>query len=251
MHKTLSFLTLSCLLIILLSNCRSDGSRDIRNYYFPLKNLQEGMVYEYQPVGMDSLSPAYWYYRSILNEEGIFLTGTYYDFQFTPLQFAREEMVSNGMIQEDLFLYETDSTGRQKRVDVDILAGNIFPFNVREEGGIFLYKIKWQLAFDSTTQITLIKNRRYLGDTTFVYDGKKYDCVKFEVKELFEHEQEGSLEQQFTGEEWYAKGLGLIYYRKEINPEFVLEYVLADRYPMTGLEEKFRVFMEQEEMNNE
>lgn len=234
-----------CLLFLLAGGCRpDDGRRDIRDFYFPLKSLTDGLVYEYRPLRYDSLTPVYWYYRSLLLEEGIFLTGTYYEYDLTPQQFIREEMVSNGMLLEDIFLYETDSTGRQQQVAVEVLAGNAFPFAVSDSSGIFLYKVRWQPPSDPGATITLIKNRRFLGDTTLTIGEQKYDCIAFEVRELLEREENGYLEKEFSGLELYAKGVGLVYYKKDIADDLTLEYQLARRYPMTELEDQFRQQLE-------
>lgn len=251
------------LLSIGLGSCRSDGARDIRSYYFPLEDLEEGMVYEYRAVNNDSLTPKYWYYRSFIGDEGIFLTSTYYEYDLAPLQFAREEMVRNGMIQDTLYLLEyqfseaeidsvlfgeerasilityPDSSTQVARVDVDILSGTLFPFEVRPGGGVFLYKVQWRPASQPDAMITLGKTRQYAGDTTFTFQGKTYDCVRFAVNELFQHDREGMLEQEYGGIEWYAKNIGLVYYRKDISDDLVLEYALHDRYPMEKLEEQF------------
>jgi hypothetical protein len=89
----------------------------------------------------------------------------------------------------------------------------------------------------STT--TLIKNRRYLGDTTYTFNGVSYDAVRFEVRELVEDNSvtEGSIEPRFDGEEIYAKGIGLVYYRKILGRQSIA-YELADRYSMEQLEQK-------------
>ena len=86
----------------------------------------------------------------------------------------------------------------------------------------------------------VIKNRRFAGDTVIRYQGLTYNAVKFDLRELFEYDKEGVLEQEYTGEEIYARGLGLVYYRKDIADDFQLEYRLVDRYPMEQLEAKFR-----------
>ena len=164
-------------LLLALTSCRGDGVKDIRNHYFPLRELKEGLVYEYQPVGNDSLTPAYWYYRSFFTEDGIFLTKTYYEYELVPLQLSREEVVSNGMLLASLNLYETDSTRRQQKVPAEVLSGSAFPFQVRDSTGVFLYKVRWQPLSDPEATITLIKNRRYVKDTTVVYEGKTWFSI--------------------------------------------------------------------------
>ncbi len=231
--------------VLLLVGCGKNDAKDIREYYFPLKQLKDGLVYEYQAVNNDSLAPNRWYFRSFVQDTGVYFTGTYYSPDLTPLQFTREEMVKNGMLLTDLYLYEADATGKQQRVEAQIIAGSVFPFEVRDSGGIFLYKISWKPISAPDTRITLIKNRRYAGDTTFVFQNKRYACAVFEVRELLEQEQEGFFEREFSTVEWYAKGLGLVYYRKNITDDFVLEYQLAKRYPMEELEKILRQKQEQ------
>lgn len=236
------------LLVVLTYSCKSDSEKkDIRHYYFPLKQITEGLVYEYMPISQDSLSPAYWYYRSFFDENGAYMTGTYYEYDFIPLQFVREEVVGNGMLLEDIKIYYTDSTGVQESLPIEILSGSVFPFEVRDSGGIFLYKIRWSQPDNPSVTTTLIKNRRYVGDTTYTYKGKNYDCVAFEVRELIELEDEaqGGMEPEWDGLELYAKDLGLVYYRKRISEQLDLSYGLKDTYPMEELEAKFKEYLEQ------
>ncbi|MCB0628175.1 MAG: hypothetical protein KDD15_00535 [Lewinella sp.] len=218
--------------------CNPSNRKDIRDYYFPLKKLTDGLVYEYQPVGQDSLSPAFWYYRSFIQEDGIYLTGTYYEYDLIPLQLVREEMVSNGMLLQDLFLYLPDSNGRQERLAAEVLVGNVFPFSVGDSSGIFLYKVKFDLPNEMGRTTTLIKNRRYLGETKYEFQGETYDAIRFEVRELIEDVSvtEGSIEPQFDGEEIYALDLGLVYYKKNLGGQ-TIAYELADRYSMEQLEQ--------------
>ena len=237
--RLLLFLYIICVFF----SCHSD-TKNIRDYYFPLKELTNGLVYEYRAVQTDSLAPDYWYYRSVVTDTSTYLISTNYSAaNLTPRQLLREEMVSNGMLVHDLLLYETDSTGKQQQIHAEIIAGSIFPFEVRDSGGIFLFKITWQSPMQQATY-TLIKNRRYAGDTTFVFQDKRYDAVVFKLKEGMEQRQEGSFEQEYSSVEWYAKGLGLVYFRKDIAKDFVMEYRLADRYPMEKLE---RIFKEKQQ----
>lgn len=226
-------------LLLALTSCRGDGVKDIRNHYFPLRELKEGLVYEYQPVGNDSLTPAYWYYRSFFTEDGIFLTKTYYEYELVPLQLSREEVVSNGMLLASLNLYETDSTRRQQKVPAEVLSGSAFPFQVRDSTGVFLYKVRWQPLSDPEATITLIKNRRYVKDTTVVYEGKTRDAVVFNIQELVEHDKEGVFEYKYSGREVYAEGIGLFYYAKKVADDLEWAYRLEKRYPMSQLEEQY------------
>lgn len=230
----LSFLFVACK--------RQDEYRDIRDYYFPLKPLQEGMVYEFRAVDQEEMSPAFWYFRSVLQDDRKLLTSTYYETDLLPLQHVQEEMVSNGMLLSEMYLYSRDSLpgGRQRRAKAEIIAGNVFPFSVRDSGGVFLYHVRWQDPGDSLVAHAVIKNRYFAGDTTVVFEGKTLPAIKFALRENYEMDSFGVLETTYTGMEVYAKGIGLFYYRKDVGPDFRLEYRLARRYPMEELEQQFR-----------
>ena len=127
---------------------------------------------------------------------------------------------------------------------IEILAGNVFPFKVSEGGGIFLYKTSFSLPDQPDVTTTLIKNRRYVGDTSYMFKDKKRACIAFEVKELVEIDDQkaGGIEPQWEGKEIYAENIGLIFYEKKLGNS-PLAYALYDRYPMTVLEEKFKQMM--------
>lgn len=224
-----------------LSSCRENSPKDIRDFYFPLRELEDGLVYEYEPVHLDSLTPAYWYYRSFIEDDGVFLTGTYYEYDLVPLQLVREELVRNGMMVQDVYLYEkgTDSLGRQIRTEVEVLQGSAFPFEVTDSSGVFLYKIRWEPPQDSGAVITLVKNRRYLKDTVVRALDETLDAVVFDVRELLSYDKEGVFEQGYGGREIYARGLGLVYYDKKIGENMTLSYALSRRYPMNELEQQY------------
>ncbi len=231
---------------LFLQACQSENkSKDIRNYYFPLKALKDGLVYEYSPQGNTPSGPAYWYYRSIIQDGNVNLTGTYYENDLIPQQLSNESMTNAGMVLDDLFLYETDTaTDTQIQIPVNVIHDDVFPFQVRENGGIFLYHVDWTSPLDSGAVLSVIKNRRYLRDTSFQLAGENYDALLFELKELVAYDKEGVLEQEYAGIEIYAKGLGLVYYSKKVTEALHLQYRLKSRYPMEQLEEKFRLQMQ-------
>ena len=234
-------------ILLFFWSCQTkDAKKDISSFYFPVENLDEGLVYEYRAAA-DSLAPFYMYYRTVKNDSQTFLVAMQYDFEFIPQQLAREEIVENGVMLAESFLFENDLTGRQVQIPVEIESGSVFPFEVNDSGGIFLYKIKWYEPADTSVFTRLIRNRKYEGDTSFVFKNKKLPAVKFEVKELAENYDEGFLEHEFSGMEVYAKNIGLVYFKKKVSEDLRLEYALFDTYPMKVLEEKFRKNLERTE----
>lgn len=231
------------LMVLFIVSCNSDESSktNISNFYFPVKALKEGMVYEYQAVGDDARHPPeYWYHKSIETDSAFYFTGTYYDEQFVVRQFFRAEVVSNGILLQDQFITGTeDSTGIQSQLHAEINYANAFPFEVKDSTGVFLMQLKWVMQEEPLVTTTLTRNRRYMGKTTYKYNGAELPCVKFMLVEEVDNEAVGHLTKEYTGVEYYAKGIGLVYYKKQIDENFVLEYELKAMYPMSKLEEKF------------
>lgn len=220
--------------------CKPDGKHDIFNYYYPLEELRDGRVYEYRPVEADSLPEEYWFFKTIYTDTAEYLTGTYYDYNFMVRQLTTEEIVENGSLIKNYFLYTMDSTGVQHQVPAEVIGATAFPFEVRDSGGIFLTNLKWTFSKNPEVSTTMIKNRRYAGKTTYKYQGKPVDAVVFDIKELVDDYNEGHWEKQYTGKEIYAKGIGLVYYEKTIDDNFVLKYALKAVFSMEELEERFR-----------
>ncbi len=221
------------------TSCQLSSNIDIQNYYLPLSELKDGLVYEYQSINGE-FPPYYWYFRTIEQGNSTFLTGMNYNYRFMPQQFIRETKVSNGMLLEEAYIYEMDTSEKQIKVPLDIVAGNVFPFQVQDSLGIFLYNVNWQSALDGI-QTTIIRNRQYKGKTTFEFKGKEYPAITFSVKELIEDEREGVLKLELTGKEIYVKGIGLVYTEKQmLNGDFQQVYQLKDRYSMQVLESKFK-----------
>ncbi len=219
--------------------CQGDGKRDIRAYYFPAEDLHRGQVYQYALTQNGSTAPEYWYYRSTLRDSGLFLTATNYDRNYQIAQITTEKLFASGAVSRDYFVYEPDTlTSTVLQVRATVESPNVFPFRVTDSLGIFLFSLHYAPANDSATKIYVIRNRRFLGDgPDFELQGKTYPCIRFGLREVVGNEQEGASEVEGVGEEWYARGIGLVYSRKSFG-EYHLESRLTDRFPMTELERR-------------
>ncbi|MFN8302392.1 MAG: hypothetical protein U0U46_07865 [Saprospiraceae bacterium] len=233
---------LPCSLFLILAAC-TGGRRDIRAYYYPAENLAGGKVYEYASLESDSIPPDYWYFRSVRADSGLFLVGTYYDASFQVGQMVREKIDRSGSQVRDYFLYFPDSSGqRNLRVAARLESPDVFPFSVKDSSGVFLFSLQIGQPGDAGL-IYLIRNRRYLGDAPdFEFKGKKYPCIRFGLREAIGKSAEGDAETESRGEEWYAEGLGLVYYRKEAGNKGLIrqEYRLRDIITMDELEQRAR-----------
>jgi hypothetical protein len=224
-------------LFTLLGSCETDAPQDIRDYYFPLRALTTGQVYEYRPIGLDSLTPDYWYYRTIPTDSAYYFTKTYYQADFIPQQLIQERLVDNGLLTSSIFLFETDSTGKARQMSGIILSPNAFPFII-EDSTYVTYQVRFPLPHGRQT-VTI--HRRYRSDTTFTFAGEAYPAVAFAIDGTVDVRDsiEGDIEPPFWGEEIYAEGLGLVAYRRSFQKEERgIEYLLFDRYPMDELEDQ-------------
>lgn len=233
------FLLLTVIVSVLVVGCgNSSNQRNISSFYFPVEKLADGMVYEYRHPA-DSLAPFYHYFRNVKSGDSLFLVGMRYNHLFEPEQFSTEEKISNGMLLTQSVLYQKDSLEKQISMPMEIKVGSVFPFEVRDSGGVFVYNVKWHDADDPEKFTNLIRNRSFAGDTTYVFNGKGAPAVKMAVREKVESYDNGFIEHEFNTLEIYAENIGLVYFRKEVTPDLIIEYQLVDRYPMSVLEAKF------------
>jgi len=243
----LSKLIIYIIVGLCLYSCRVDHiSREFMAFYYPVYDLQEGKVYEYRPVKNDSLPVDYWYYSSHKVDDKLHFTGNYYNDRFQVQQFFRETQEENAMELKDFILYNTDEQGKQEQIKVQILGYETFPTLFTDSTKTFKMGVKWELPGEAGTTISLNRDRNYIGKSTYIYKDEQYESTIFKTLENIEHfvEDDGYLEPSFPGIEIYAKGLGLVYYKKQLSPEVVIEYALHNTYTMKEFDQKFKRSLE-------
>ncbi len=229
--------TLLLLAALSLFSCHRETGLNLRAYYYPLDGLGgDGKVYCYESSINEQDPPFYWHLQTLEEDGKTYLQGTYYDHRFLPFQYFKEEVFSNGTKLRDFRLYEYDSLGQQYEVPVDIEGGNVFPFRLKDSLAVLYTKLSWKNTLDPATgkpvppeeqaTTTLIRNRQYAGDTTYTVQGQSYQAVHFYVRELIDVESEGHIEQEYDGGEIYARDLGLVFFVKNVTPEFKIAYRL-------------------------
>lgn len=231
------------LLLLAMTGCKSGPTTtSIKAYYYPIPELLAGLVYEYEMKINGVAFPDYWYFKTMVRDSGTYLSSTNYDDQFHINQMVLENVVENGTKAKDFMVFEQDSSsGKAIQSKAKLVAPDIFPFEVTDSLGVFLFHVEYHLSSDPTSKLYLIRNRRFLGEgPNFSIEGRSYPTIRFRVKEAIGNEQEGSAEIAGNGEEWYAKGLGLVYYKKSYGQsgQLVREYLLKGRWDMADLEKK-------------
>ena len=222
--------------LILLTSC-DPGKIKLSDYYFPVKDLKEGKVYIYKSIN-DSIPPSLWYYHGINKGSDLLLESQSFDLTGNINQHAFEKKVNSGMLLQSNTIYLPDSLGQMKKISVEILQKNMFPFSVTDTNGLFIYNVKWSVKPGTHNEVT--RNRRFLGFEEHDYKGKPVKCAKFELKELIEDYNEGYLEYKLNGFEYYGKNIGLIYYEKVVNNNLRIAYQLQDILTVKAFEEQYK-----------
>jgi len=244
-RKLIYFTGMIVIMILINCSCQLDSKNYLPDYFYPMQKWEEGMVYEYHPVNNDQLPVEYWYFRKMKKDGLSILTGQYYDDTYTPRQIFNAEVMDGGVFIKDYILYEIDSLGNTNQNLAEISANLSFPFQIKDTAQVFTSKLKWKMPTMEFPNgyLELTRDRRFKGDTAYSFKNKSYDCVEFQTNELMSDFNDGHLEKEYKGIELYAKKLGLIYYKKEIDKDFVLEYELRDTFSMTRFEEKFKKYI--------
>ena len=223
----------SPLLFILLAAGCSDAD-DIRAYFFPVRELTDGLVYEYANQGnFSDREFDYWYFLGVDLDTALYLSSTHYADGLTPDQLTRERITNEGVSMEQLTLYPPDRDDHLLARDATVLYDRTFPF-VLGDGLATGFRISFTPAGnpDATNIVSL--DRIYRGDTLVNVLGEEYAAIVFDLRgEVSQRDPvEGDISPTFTGYEIYAEGLGLVEYARDLGPAGVLAGKLVRRLPM-------------------
>ena len=180
---------------------------DISDYYFPLTPEGNTVISEYITIksGRDTQQMT-WHYNFI-GVDTLVATGFNQNGQI--VQERSEHIISNGVELTALTAYMPDTTGNYYPSEAGIVYDDVFPYFVKPEAGVFLYKIELPDPILDGVVRTITRNRRYLRDTSVIFHGSAVDGVVFDYKESIEDIREGRLTLDFYGQEIYLKGIGL------------------------------------------
>ena len=240
--RTHTCVTLWCfaaaLLLTAFAACQPT-THNIRGYYLP--DDAAGKLYIYALIRPDTANPAAtanpdqpltmtWGYERTTQPKG--WLSTRYDAAMNAEQVIREEDVANGMIATHYTLVRPDSSGAAHTVAAHIAQNVLFPFEVRDNGGIFVFSLSFPNPTDPAEAFTVTHNRHFSGFRAFTLFGTNYpDCVEMLTKSkvVADSKTQGGFDNEFITTDIYARGIGLIYTRRELEGGIVTEYGLKER----------------------
>lgn len=217
------------LLGLLMVGCQAkeESMIDIESYYFPIHSLDGGMmfVYKYKNAMMPEF---YWHLKTQKHQDLHYLKIVELREDFSVQQKITEQIYPSGTKVIDYQIFEVDSVGQVDTARLDIKAGDSYPFFVEENGGVYIFQTDWIFPQQPEFKYTIVRNRRYGGDTTFVFKGQEVPAIVMNVKELVITDGNGRQELELNKTEIYGKGLGLVASKTILNDSLSLEYQLDD-----------------------
>lgn len=235
MRKYFVFILFTQFVLYILFSCESSNAKQLRDFYLGSNREQDkGTLFIYRPVGAEPTAPAdYWYQKRLETDSGTYLQVRFYDKDKVLRQESLEKIAQSGVLQKQLSIIEKSAeTGQLEITKAELISNAIFPFEVVDTNTMVVYEMKYALPGRAGQKVAIRRNRRFAGAANdFTFEGKKYPTIKMILAETVTSEGEGNATIQGEGEEWYAKGLGLVYYRKsygsgEISEEYELVQIL-------------------------
>ena len=224
-----------CFCLFYHTSCTPEFPKEIKEFYYPVNDLDEGLVYHYESTTNDLPALAnYWFFKGHNLEDGKQLTGQYYDHNKHILQYFRQDINSSGALMNEYRIYSEDSIAQV--IPVDLIYNNVFPFTVNDTTSVYLYKLSYTNPTDTSIN-TIVRNRNYGGNTEWEHNGKIYPAIQMDVLEQIQNDKNGVLTIDLKGYEIYAKGIGLVY-TERITRDGSAHIIdrLVDRIPMSQFE---------------
>lgn len=213
---------------IINTSCRQADSNpgDYAAYYLPIGAIPDsGLVYSYRNLTDTAAGPEIW--RHSVIGDGLIESVNYGpEGEIVQQQFDR--VVANGVMIDSLLLFYQDTDGLRKPIRVRIHSPHRFPFQPGDSTKVWLTHLEWNQPLDSL-HIVLQRRRRFAGDTTWEIKGKSIPAIRFMTDDTFETERDGWTSSAWSGEEIYAKGIGLVYYKRKISDQLSLEFSLEKK----------------------
>lgn len=231
--------------ILLISSCKDD--QELGVYYYPVDELMGGMnaakVYQYKCLSDSLLSDEYWMVRGFEKEGNRFLSFMNYGPHFNILQITTEKIDADYAVLQEQILHDYDTIGRMTMNKAIIEKAQLFPFTVKDTSDFVEMNLRFIDPTDSLQEMSFFRKRQFGGFLDYEFKGKQLACAVFDTKEnyLIDHQdKESNLDYNGVMVEYFAAGIGLIYFKKTIQKSISFEYGLENIYSMDEFKKLFR-----------
>jgi hypothetical protein len=192
-------------------------------YYFQIDSFPpEGLLYTYRNKVDSTLAPEVWRYRKWSPGH---MVSTNYTPEGIEVLNQYDRFVHNGVLTDSFHFVLFDSLDQKQLIRAKVISPNRFPFDAVDSSTTWVSKLEWHQPVDSL-RIVLERRRKYMGPASWQFEGKNIPAVRFITEDRLETERDGWTTSAWPGEEIYAKGMGLVYYKRAVTEGMMLEYEL-------------------------
>lgn len=188
-------------------------SNTLKDYYFPVENLENAKAYRYIAEG-DFPDTTYWLMKALTFNGKNFLITETYDSKFQLKQSVKEMVNKNGVFLMDYTSYEIDGLGEVNNVIAGVDDDESFKWKM-EKGDKIAMSLNYNSSLYPNYDITTYRERTFVNESeSVIFDGQALRTVMFEDKEtaIFTDNRDEQETYASTYFNQYAEGIGLVKY---------------------------------------
>ena len=188
-------------------------SNTLKDYYFPVENLENAKAYRYIAEG-DFPDTTYWLMKALTFNGKNFLITETYDSKFQLKQSIKEMVNENGVFLMDYTSYEIDGLGEINNVIAGVDDDESFKWKM-EKGDKIAMSLNYNSSLYPNYDITTYRERTFVNESeSVIFDGQALRTVMFEDKEtaIFTDNKDEQETYASTYFNQYAEGIGLVKY---------------------------------------
>lgn len=234
----------ACLMFVLFS-CKNETStssasentfHQLKDYYYPVNELEEGLVYLYENEALNNQAE-YWLHKTVYDEAGNqYLVSTQYNLLFNQNQMIREWIVADGSLVKDYRFFQEDSTSGRSIASKATINQNVrFPFKaVKSDSLAYRFNLDFIILPDTSTSYNITIDRSFDKFLKYSWNGDSLEAVQIKCKEFRSMQNNvkgGAFDNESASIEIYVKGLGLVY-KDSDSKIFPYKIRLKDRLSM-------------------
>ncbi len=231
LSKSLTFsLFVTLIAVTCFSSCISDQKTSLNTEDYYLNHLNfagAGVVYRYTSVNDPAMPDELWHYQFSGGYRGNYLRATMYTPSGDVVQRSIENLSRDYATLLSLDLVYRDNQG-SKEIATLVSDNRTFVFGPIDSATLSVYQIAYWDTSEDSVRVSLTKQRLMEGPVDYIFEGESLPAIKVITTEKLETETEGFTETEWSGLEIFAQSYGLVYYKKSISEQFVLEYSLAE-----------------------